>query len=340
MTVLFSSDYPLDYIAPLDASIDSDVGALVKIADTGQSANVISDEVVFSGYAIHTAGAGSDLTNAGCVASGKSYSTTMTMLGRTAGDATLLLGTQAGTTRSTNGKFVEAITSNGTDAIVRCSSNFDGKIIIVITKQTNILASSAFSTPGDNPLDGDDTGTTPGVAGNGRIRFMKSDDGATSYTDRLSAEYNSLQNPTAFTKMIAIRKSVWDTTERYILHDYIDVNNWDAIYTSTTQDQVVFEHRAGGITEQITWDSSGVTNIILLDMGVVSGVFKARVNGVNIGSETIAGTQVGNLTIATLGAKNTTPTNVHLGDRAYAELFGAYIPDTDSLAIARSMGVS
>jgi hypothetical protein len=191
-----------------------------------------------------------------------------------------------------------------------------------------------------NPLNGDHTAVAVGQTGQYRVPIVVEDDGATTYTDFLSTEYNSIYDPTQdFTKYSLMRKTTWDTTERYLFYDYVDANNYTAVYTSTIQDQVVGEFMAGGVLEQITWDSAGSTDLMLIDIGRDSGVFKMRVNGTLVGSEAIAGTFVGNFTIMVGGAKSTTPTNVHLGQRAYMGNNSAYIPDAEMLAVVQSMGI-
>jgi hypothetical protein len=124
------------------------------------------------------------------------------------------------------------------------------------------------STREANPLNGDHTGVAVGQTGQYRVPILVTDDGVTSNTDFLSAEYNSAYDASIdFTKMSLLRKTTWDTTERYLFYDYVDANNYVTIYTSTTQDQVVWEIMAGGTLEQITWDSGGSTSMMLLDIG-------------------------------------------------------------------------
>jgi hypothetical protein len=170
---------------------------------------------------------------------------------------------------------------------------------------------------------------------------MVEDDGATTYTDYLSAEYNSIVDLTAdWCISIAIKKATWDAVLRYILNLYVDANNYTALYTSATLNEVVGEFMAGGVLEQITWDSSGSTDLMNIDIGRDSGNFKMRVNGVNVGSEAIAGTFVGNFTIMVGGAKNTTPQNVNLGKRAYRVNYNEYPSDTEMVRVKNSMGIS
>jgi hypothetical protein len=191
-----------------------------------------------------------------------------------------------------------------------------------------------------NPLNGEHTGVTVGTTGQYRVPYMASYDGTTSKTDLTSTEYNSIFDPTQdFTKLIVIQKTTWDTTERGWFMDYVDANNYIYVYDSTTQDQVVFEFMAGGTLEQITWDSSGTTDLILVDVGRDSDVFKARVNGVSVGTAAIAGTFAGNFDYNVIGAKNTTPTNVHLGKLAYAGNYSEYVSDANMLKIKNSMGI-
>lgn len=76
-------------------------------------------------------GGDSDLEKPGILTASTTYDVTFTVSGRTAGSVTALLGTQAGTTRSTNAEFVESITANGTDFIFRADADFDGTISLI-----------------------------------------------------------------------------------------------------------------------------------------------------------------------------------------------------------------
>jgi hypothetical protein len=210
----------------------------------------------------------------------------------------------------------------------------------VTLKQTDILASSAYSTPGDNPLDGDHTGVAVGQPGQFNVQYVAEYDGIGAVTDKTSAEYNSVYDATTdFCRSIAVRKSTWDTTERVIFYDYVDANNYIKVYTSTTQDQIVFEFMAGGTLEQITYDSNGSTDMMLLDCGRSGSNFIARVNAAVVGTEAIAGTFVGNFTLNLLGAESTTPTKVHLGDLAYDQHYFEYPSDSEMQRIVDSMGI-
>ena len=140
--------------------------------------------------------------------------------------------------------------------------------------------------------------------------------------------------------MILINKSTWDTAQRYLTREWIDGDNEISIYTTTTAGQIAFEYEAGGTLEQILYASGSPTGRLLLDIGRDSGVFKARVNGVNVGSETIAGTySKAGPAISIIGAASTGPSAVHLGNAAYMTDFTGYVPDADMLRIARSMKV-
>jgi hypothetical protein len=73
-------------------------------------------------------GGNSDLTKSGILTASTSYDVTFTVSGRTAGSVTCVLGSQAGTARSTNATFNESITANGTSFIFRADADFDGTI--------------------------------------------------------------------------------------------------------------------------------------------------------------------------------------------------------------------
>ena len=217
----------------------------------------------------------------------------------------------------------------------------DGGVYIdnISLKQTNILASTAYPTPGDNPLDGVDTGTTPGVP-MGR-NLSKTDDGATSKTVLGLTEYNSMINPVLFHIGIGIQKAVWDASERYFVSHIIDADNWIKIGGTATAGQLVYEIRAGGTTEQILHASGSPTGIIMPSISSRSGVMKAWLGSTQVGGNVnIANTLIGNFVTMILGAEDATPTNVNLANRNFNFHFSDEKTSAELAPIARAIGAS
>jgi hypothetical protein len=205
-------------------------------------------------------------------------------------------------------------------------------------KQTNILASSAYTTPGDNPLDGAHTGVSVGQAGQYKIPVMAEYDGALSQTNKTSAEYNSSYTPDEFTRAIVMRKTTWDATERWIFQDWVDANSFIGIRDSTTVGTIEFVYKQGGTEYVVPWVSGSPTNSKLLDLSVSGGVMEGRVNGVSQGTIAIGAAIVGNFAVNMLGAEHD-GTNVHLGFLAYDEHYTSKTTDADMVRVANSMGI-
>ena len=190
-----------------------------------------------------------------------------------------------------------------------------------------------------NPLNGDDTGTTPGVAMGDYL--SKTDDGATSFTELGLVEYNSMINPVQFHIGMAIQKAVWDTTERYFISFIIDASNWIKIGGTATAGQLVYEIRAGGETEQILHASGSPTGIIMPSVLSKGGTMKAFLGSTQFGGDVaIANTLTGNFVTMIIGAQNATPTNVNLANRNYYWHYSDEKSSAELAEIANSIGAS
>ncbi len=105
---------------------------------------------VASNKVTHTAGSTADLTTTldtnNPVIVGETYCTVLKVSGRTAGSVTLKLGTGAGTARSADGTFVEAITCTASAAVtVTPTNDFDGSVeILKVFQGTLPLQSGAW----------------------------------------------------------------------------------------------------------------------------------------------------------------------------------------------------
>jgi hypothetical protein len=137
---------------------------------------------------------------------GKTFEVTFTVSNYSAGTVTPVLTNTVGTARSANGTYTEEIIGvSGFDGVlfIQADVDFIGSVDIVSVKQTDILASSAYANPGDNPLDGDIVGgVTVGTSGGGAINRMFTFDGATSYVKpgitELTSKFNSLAGTISF----------------------------------------------------------------------------------------------------------------------------------------------
>jgi len=274
---------------------------------------------------------------------GITWQTTLKIQNYSAGNVRLRLGAVSlGTNRSANGTYVENIAGGiGNSFGILADANFVGEIDlnVMACQQTNIAASASFADPANNPLSGTHTGVVLGANGNSRIPVMITDDGSTSYTDVKSAEFNSMLDPTDFALSMFIQKGTWDAAERYSLSYTVDASNWIRMGGTSTAGQLVWEVRAGGTPEQVLLATGSPTAILHIGIQVTGGAMKAIYNGAVIGTETVAGTFVGNFATMVHGAKNDTPNNVHLGKRAFNIQLSSGLSDSEWLNIARAGGV-
>ncbi len=187
----------------------------------------------------------------------------------------------------------------------------------VSVKQTNILASSMYADPANNPFSGAVTGASI-VSGAGKIQYARSFDGTNDFIDIYSAELNSSTDPTDFSIGVFAQKDTWDATERDLLSFTVDANNYIRVTDTTTAGTLQWDIMAGGVLESITHVTDSPSGWFYVDVTVTGGNLIATYNGSQVGSTAVAGTFVGNFATMILGARNDTPTNVHLGKLAYA----------------------
>jgi hypothetical protein len=180
---------------------------------------------------------------------------------------------------------------------------------------TYILYVDTLSIRQANPLNGDMVGVNLGNQSWRPLGYSITCDGGTTYLDILSAEFNSILDPTEFNLRVWFQKDTWDTTERYFLSLIVDANNWIKMGGTTTAGQLVWEVRAGGTTEQVLHASGSPTSWQMMDIVVTGGVMKAFLNGLQIGSDQpVAGTYIGNHASMVIGAETDVPGKVHLGE--------------------------
>jgi hypothetical protein len=181
-----------------------------------------------------------------------------------------------------------------------------------------------------NPLNGDHSGVTVGVAGNGRgIRYAVEDDGAATYTGVYSAELNSMFNPDRGTLIAWARVAnagVWtDGTNRYICSLQSDASNRVLLFKSSNNNSIIGFYQAGGTTKQLSNTSMTTTDLFMLTLtwDTTADNLEFFVNSVSQGIQSGLGVWVGNLssTGTTIGAATTTPTLVWNGVRTEVSLY-------------------
>ena len=203
------------------------------------------------------------------------------------------------------------------------------------TEWRNLSATEA------NPLNGDDVGTTPGVA-MGR-NLGKLFDGSTALIDISSAELNSMLNFATGSAGVPVEMdsaSVWvDGVLRYVLYLYGDANNYITIAKSPTNDSLVFALKSGGTEYTNTYDVTALDGVFVPWITWDGSAVTFSVNNTLLETFGAIGTWAANLTVAILGAKNG-PANVHHGKLQYPSFFTDAINASDRASINRSLGVS
>ena len=257
-------------------------------------------------------------------------------------------------TITAGGAFDETFSFTATATGIRFQNTSAGTTDIdwpnTTIKQTDIAASSDFSTPGDNPMDGRNTAAAVGQAAGGNLGYGYTFDGATSFVDNYSAALNSKLNPAAGTAIAFAKVSgggVWtDGSFRRILTWRTDANNRALIFKANTNNRLEASFVAGGVFKTIantsfsptdyfmvaiTWDTSG------------GGQFKLYLDGVQFGAtQTGIGTWVGNLdsTRTNIGASITTPAEVWDGDIAHVGIANRVLSATEINDIWDRSGLS
>ncbi len=125
---------------------------------------------------------------------------------------------------------------------------------------------------------------------------------ANSWTNKYSAALASAFNPLAGTAEIIVKadSGLWTDGNPHFITDYrVDANNEVDIRKPSSDNQIIFEYKAGGISESIT--ATGITSLDFMILTLTwdtdgAGAVNAYINGIQIGTEqTIAGTWAGPL---------------------------------------------
>lgn len=160
--------------------------------------------------------------------------------------------------------------------------------------------------------------------------------GASSTLNAVSAAFISDFNGSECTVGCWVKMSaagVWtDSTIRRILRFFVNASNDISIYKTSTNNTIVFEYKAGGVTKSVNHTISTL-GWFRVDMTIsrsagASGEMKAYVIGAQVGStQTNLGTFAGTLLHARYGSTDT-PSQIHSGYLSY----GTY--DTTVLSAA------
>jgi hypothetical protein len=276
---------------------------------------------------------------------GKSYDITIVVSARTSGTISVQVGSVEIADISNTGTFNYSPTADSPIFLIKRKGGVGCNMTLgsVSIKQTNIAASSAFSTPGDNPLDGANTNVSilqpSGLRG---IPYAYEYVPASNpYTDWYSAELNSYFDPTSGSLGIFLQSDTWAAGTMYAVILGADANNKVEVYRDGTDIKCVMT--AGGTAETITIASGSPTGWLYIETTwAVPGNFIAYKNGVVAGTEAIAGTWVGNLasTLCVVGASSTTPGDEWDGKLIVPDLFRRPKTQSEISKTSRLVGLS
>jgi hypothetical protein len=190
-----------------------------------------------------------------------------------------------------------------------------------------------------NPLNGDHSNVTVGVAGNGRgIRYAAEYDGATSFTDIYSAELNTILDTDKGSLVAWGKADAWGAT-RTIAIIGADANNQIDIFQFGGDLRV--RYTAGGVSKTITILPSATTTVFFMatitwDVNAgATGEVKGYYNGSFVGGLTNLGTWVGNLASdsCVIGAGSTAPVTPWDGDIAPIDVYDEPITQSQITSI-------
>lgn len=243
----------------------------------------------------------------------------------------------------TNIAFTKVFTTSGVK-IFEFITDRDRLFLVTDSDPTDITVKS-FSITLANPLNASDTGTTPGVAGNGRgVQYVKSSDAVTTVIDFYSAELNSVISWDTGSMIMVASSDTWAAGVDYLVNMAVDADNGVSIRRDGTD--LIVSYEADGTEESITIASGSPTGLFGIGLtwdtaggGAVKGLYQGAQSGA---TQTIANTLIGNLasTLCTIFSLNTTPGNVWAGNGAYLDIRAEVISVAEFSNICRSWGVS
>ena len=231
--------------------------------------------------------------------------------------------------RSSGGAFIEDllmanITGGGINFAADDTFEGDVPLQLAFLQQLGILASSAFSTPGDNPIDATNNGMAVAQTGQGNIPFVYSGDGGTT---RLSfdtiAEINSIINMENGGFVMVAQSDTWAAGVDVLARFAVDADNEIVIFRDGTDLKIEYRETA-------------TSSIVTIPSGSPSGMFtiggkwnvpgfglRGLYNGVQVDTDkSIAAAIIGNLDKdeCALFAADSSGTSSWAGDGAYPAL--------------------
>ena len=268
----------------------------------------------------HTAGSTATIQQDDIIAAGKTWQYPVVMSNRTAGSVSI---TGGDVSVNSNGTTIVTITATGADVIITPSNDFDGDLDLAqgTVKQTDILGSRSYANPGDNPVDGANTGMSIGNVADGNLGYAYGGNGIDTFVNNYSVELNSFFNPAAGT-LIAFAKvanaGVWtDNTARKIIKLTVDGSNKLEINKRGDNDLSVLYTGAGTTKQRIFTTTSLDYFQIAMTWSIAANEFIGYLNGVAQGAiQTFNAPLVGNFssTATVIGAASTVPSIVWNGD--------------------------
>jgi hypothetical protein len=224
-------------------------------------------------------------------------------------------------TISSIGIFENEITANGVDVRLQTSNNTGTGYTV-----------DSISVREANPLNGDHSGVTVGVDGNGGgILRAARYDGATTYTGIHSAELNSIFDPDVGAMVLwgKADSSIWtDGLDHILCILRADGGNFIDLFKSFVDDTIQANYRGGdGTPNSITSTVlGGSTDWFMLAFNwdrLINDKIELFINAVSVGTSSTLTAWVGNLepdnTI--IGAFSTSPGLVWNEDIAYVALY-------------------
>lgn len=182
-----------------------------------------------------------------------------------------------------------------------------------------------ISTREANPMNGDLTSITVGIAGSRNVEFVMSSNGATSVGKFTTiAEVNSKIDFANGGMMIIGQSDTWAAGIDVLWRLAVDNDN-EVIFERDGTD-LICRYKQGGVSSTITVPSGSPAGLwtLSMDWDVDGAGLRGFYQGIQSGSaQTIAAAIIGNLnkTKCNFFADTSTPTNVWAGDLAHAGLF-------------------
>lgn len=265
--------------------------------------------------------------------SGVRYEVTIITSGITAGTVTPVLGSQAGTARSTNGTFIEEFTANDTALIIRGDSDFTGSVEAVIVRPAN-------------PLNGDHSNITVGQAGQYRVPVMASYNGTTSYTNIYSAALNTIIPRNEGTIGIVFQMDAVDLADgasrtALTIETTTATNQLRLLKPAANTLRIVYRGGGTNITLDTSYSSSNIA-LLAFTWSVSNDLVAGYLNDTQFDTDTGVNAFTGDLNSAAclIGSLSPAPSNLHKGKLALAFIYNEEKTANEMKRLAKSIGVA